>query len=246
MKVKVYTYYKKRTGTALSLFISLLIVTVLFQACSDKTTDPVNTYDYYPLTIGHFMIYDVNETTYSSGQKDPVVVNYQEKDEISRVSVNTDGSSTYIVSRSTRNTASGYWQKVKEYSIQQYPDKLIFNVDNQSLVPLVFPVDPKLTWNGNMYNTLDPENYLYEDINQPYQIGTLSFDKTLTLVERRDTTSVIDYDLGLKRFALGVGLIYDEQTSYEYCQSSADCIGQQIIDSGSRKVRKIIEYGPIE
>jgi hypothetical protein len=241
--VKVNTYYKKQSDISLYRFLSLLVIIALFQACNDDSTDPVNSYDYFPLTIGHYMIYDVDETTYSSGQQKPVIRNYQEKDEISRVTVNTNGSSTYIVSRSTRNTASDYWQKVKEYSIEQFPDKLIFNIDNQSTVPLVFPIDFKITWNGNMYNTLDAEEYHYEAINQPYQVSTLSFDKTLTLVERRDTTSVIDYDLGLKRFAVGVGLIYDEQTSYEYCQSSAECIGQQIIDSGSRKTRKIVEHG---
>ena len=244
--MKINTYYKKRSVISLYRFLSVFIIITLFQSCNDDSTDPVNSYDYFPLAIGHYMIYDVEETTYSSGQQKPVLRNYQEKDEISRATVNANGGSTYIVSRSTRNTTSDYWQKVKEYSIEQFPDKLIFNIDNQSTLPLVFPVDSKITWNGNMYNTLDAQDYHYEDINQPYQISsTLSFDKTLTLVERRDTTSVIDYDLGLKRFAVGVGLIYDEQTSYEYCQSSAECIGKQIIDSGSRKTRRIIEHGPI-
>lgn len=226
-----------------TLFLCLILV--LAQSCNNDNTEPVNTYDYYPLTVGHYMIYDVNEAVYSSGQANPVIKVYQEKDEISSVTVDTDGSSTYIVSRSSRNTASDYWVKTKEYSINQFPDKLIFNIDNQSLVPLIFPIDSKITWNGNMYNTLDAQDYHYEDINQPFKLNALSFDKTLTLVERRDTTSVIDYDLGLKRFAIGVGLIYDEQTSYEYCQATVDCIGKAIIDSGSKKTRKIIEYGPM-
>lgn len=224
----------------------LIIASTLFLSCNNDSAEPVNTYDYFPLVIGNYAIYDVSETTYSSGQTTPVVKSYQEKDEISRVTVNSDGSSTYIVSRSSRNTSSEYWQKTKEYSIEQYPDKLIFNIDNLSKVPLVFPIDSKVTWNGNMYNTLDAEDYQYQDINQPYELGSLQFDKTLTLVERSDTTSVIDYDLGLKRFALGIGLIYDEQTSYEFCQATAECIGQGIIDSGSRKVRKLIEYGPLQ
>ncbi|MCF0058372.1 hypothetical protein [Dyadobacter sp. CY356] len=221
-----------------------IIPLLAIQSCNDSTTDPINTYDYFPLTVGHYMIYDVNEAVYSSGQANPVIKAYQEKDEISSVTVNTDGSSTYIVSRSSRNTSADYWVKTKKYSINQFPDKLIFNIDNQSTVPLVFPIDSKITWNGNMYNTLDAEDYHYEEINQPSTLGSLSFDKTLTLVEIRDTTSVIDYNLGLKRFAIGVGLIYDEQTSYEYCQATAACIGQGIIDSGSKKTRKIIEYGP--
>lgn len=244
MRINTYYQAKHFTHSAFGILI-LFTALVLFQSCNNDNTDPVNTYDYFPLTIGHYMIYEVNEAVYSSGQANPVIKAYQEKDEISSVTVNTDGSSTYIVSRSSRNTSTDYWVKTKEYSINQFPDKLIFNVDNQSLVPLVFPIDSKITWNGNMYNTLDPEEYHYEEINQPFKLGSQSFDKTLTLVERRDTTSVIDYDLGIKRFAIGVGLIYDEQTSYEYCQATADCIGKGIIDSGSKKTRKIIEFGPI-
>jgi hypothetical protein len=244
--VKIDTYYKRQANGRAFRIICLLIIGFLFQSCNDSTKEPVDAYDYFPLTVGHYMIYDVQETVYSSGQKNPVISAYQEKDEVSRVTSGTDAGETYIVSRSTRKTSTDSWQKIKEYSIKQFPDKLIFNIDNQSLVPFIFPVDSKITWNGNMYNTLDPEAYHYEDINQPYQVENLSFDKTLTLVERRDTTSVIDYDLGLKRFALGVGLIYDEQTSYEYCQSSAECIGKDIIDSGSRKVRKLVDYMPIK
>ncbi|WP_159474524.1 hypothetical protein [Dyadobacter sp. 3J3] len=239
-----YNFTKKRSSWKFFKSFLYLIPLLAIQSCNDSNTDPVNTYDYFPLTVGHYMVYDVNEAVYSSGQTKPVIKAYQEKDEISSVTVNSDGSSTYIVSRSSRNTASDYWVKTKEYSINQFPDKLIFNIDNQSQVPLVFPIDSKITWNGNMYNTLDAEDYHYENINQPFTLGALSFDKSLTLIERSDTTSVIDYDLGLKRFAIGVGLIYDEQTSYEYCQATADCIGKGIIDSGSKKTRKIIEYGP--
>lgn len=221
------------------------LLSLLFQSCGDSSTDPINTYDYLPLGVGRFQIYEIKEEVYSSGQSTPVLRTWQEKDEVSRVSTNASGISTYIVSRYSRNLATDYWQKVKEYAIEQFPDKLILNIDNQNTVPLIFPIDSKVIWNGNMYNTLDKEDYHYQDINQPYQLEKLSFDNSLTVVERADTTSVITYSLGLKRYALGVGLIYDEQTAYDFCQATPDCIGQGIVDSGTHKVRKIIEYGTL-
>jgi hypothetical protein len=243
-------FNKAKTGIKihsrhLKTIVYILVLGLIFQSCGDSSTDPIDTYDYYPLSEGRYQIYDIREEVYSSGQSSPVIRSWQEKDEVSRVSTNNSGIATYTVSRYSRNLATDYWQKTKEYSIEEFPDKLIFNLDNLNTVPLVFPIDSKIIWNGNMYNTRDKEDYRYQDINQPYQHENLSFDKTLTVVERVDTTSVITYNLGLKRYALGVGLIYDEQTAYDYCQATPDCIGEGIIDSGTHRIRKIIEYGPL-
>lgn len=245
--MKIITYYENQWYIKYPLHILLLfIILIQFQSCDKDDKDPVNVYNYFPLAIGHYMVYDVNEEVYSSGQANPVITTYQEKDEISRITTDANGISTFIISRSSRKTAADYWQKIKEYSVEQLPDKLIFNNGNQLTVPFIFPIDQQVTWNGNMYNNLDEEDYHYEDINQPYQNGNQTFEKALTLVERRDTTSVIDYALGIKRFALGVGLIYDEQTSYQYCQATTDCIGKGIIDSGTKRTRKIVEYSPLQ
>ena len=233
----------KQILSYLRISLFLLIFFTLIQSCSDSSKDPVNTYDYLPLAVGQFQVYEVTEDIYSSGQNGPVKTVFQERDEITAVTTNGNGTSTYVVSRSSRKSSSEYWTKIKEYSIEQFPDKLIFNTDNKITVPLVFPIDSKVIWNGNMYNNQDKKDYRYEDISQPLQLGSLSFDNTLSVIEQRDTTSVIDYTLSLKRYALGVGLIYDEQTVYQYCQSSADCIGLGIIDSGSKRTRKILEHG---
>jgi len=240
--------YKTKNNllSLVKILLTWTLLTSLFFSCSDSSTEPTDPNNYYPLSVGQYQVYEVREEIYSSGQKVPVVTSWLERDEISSMKTNTNGSSTFIVSRSRRNTTADYWQKVKEYAIEQYPDKLIFNIDNQITVPFIFPVDSKVSWNGNMYNTLDKQDYHYEDINASYQLGDLSFDKALTVVERRDTTSVIDYYLSLKRYALGVGLVYDEQTAYQYCQSSPECIGLDIVDSGSRKTRKILEYGLLQ
>ena len=210
-------------------------------SCDKDKTEPVNVYNYFPLEIGRYQIYDVKEEIYSSGQKDPVVKSYQEKDEIERTSTNVQGTTTYIFSRSTRNTSTEYWQKVKEFSVQAYPDKILTTIDNQTFFSLVFPIDSKVTWNGNAYNNLDAEDYRYEGINEAAKIGQLDFSKILTVLERKDT-SIIDRYVGIKKYALEVGLVSDDQTAYQYCQND-DCIGTETIESGFHKVRTISEHG---
>lgn len=238
-------FYKFSTRSiATWLKISVIVTaTVWFQSCKNSSTEPTDSYSYLPLSIGRYQIYDVKEEVYSSGQTKPVVKAWQERDEVIRETNNANGIPTFIVARYSRNTSADGWQKVKEFSIERFPDKLILNLDNQLTVPFIFPVSSNLKWNGNMYNTLDSKEYRYENIDKPYQSGNLSFEKGLTVVEQSDTTSVITYSLGVKRYGLNAGLIYDEQTSFEYCQSTPECIGQGIIDSGSKKVRTIIAFG---
>jgi len=239
--LKIYSHTGKIVGWNALKTLSLFFILLATQSCDNNSTEPVDVYNYFPLQIGKYQIYDVREEIYSSGQKNPAIKSYQEKDEIDRMSTDGQGISTYIFSRSTRNTAADYWQKVKEFSVTSYPDKVLTNIDNQTFFSLIFPIDPTITWNGNIYNNLEEEKYRYENINKPLQLDSQSFDKTLTVVERKDT-SIIDRYIGIKQYGLGIGLILDDQIAYEYCQND-DCIGQEIIESGSHKTRKIVESG---
>ena len=224
-----------RSGIFSFLVLSLVI------SCKKDRTEPVDSNNYYPLEIGRFLIYDVKEEIYSAGQANPVKKSWQEKDEVDRVSTDEKGIPTYIIARSRRNTAAEYWQKEKEFSVQKYPDKLLTNIDNQTFFSLAFPVDPKVEWNGNSFNNLDAQNYHYEDLNKPVQLGTQSFDKALVVVERKDT-SIINRYIGIKQYALGVGLISDDQTAFELCQTD-DCIGSGKVESGTHRTRVIVEFG---
>jgi hypothetical protein len=218
-----------------------LFAALTMAGCDGDDADPIDIYEYFPLEVGRFAIFDVHEEIYSSGQAKPAIKDWQEKDQIERVSVNSEGISTYIYSRSTRNNANEYWTKVKEFAVQKFPDKILTNIDNQTFFSMAFPIDTRMSWNGNSYNNLDPEDYHYEDFNKPATLGSQSFESTLNVVERNDT-SIINRYIGIKQYGLGVGLISDMQTSFEYCQDDA-CIGSGKIDSGTRRTRKVVEFG---
>lgn len=237
MKNSLRTIYR-----TLTKHITILaIASIAFSACDNDDTDPIDPYAYYPLTIGHYVVYDVSQEVYSAGQSTPVVTKWQEKDEVNRIASDSAGIMTYVVARSTRNSSADYWQKVKEYTIHKYPDKLLTNIDNQVFMSLIFPIDSRASWNGNSFNNLDKQDYYYEPNVKSIKIGELSFDNVLTVVEREDT-SIINRYVTVKQYSPGVGLISDDETAFEFCQKD-DCIGLKQIESGSHKMRKIIEFG---
>jgi hypothetical protein len=222
-----------------SCCVGVLIFIAL--SCNNSNTDPIDVYSYFPVEVGRYQIYQVDETVYSASQKDPTVTSWQEKDEVDKILSSDQNTTTYLVARYKRSSAGDYWQKSSEYTISKSPDRILTNIDNQTIFSFIFPLDPGTTWNGNLYNNQDPQEYHYEDIGSPGSVQSLSFDKTLAVVERYDT-SIIDRYVGIKKYALGTGLIQDEQTSFQYCQDTA-CIGSGKVESGTYKTRKIIESG---
>jgi len=221
----------------------ILILTAGFAvSCDDDSTIPKDDYAYFPLEVGSYAVYEVKEEIYSAGKTGPTTSSWQEKDQI--ISKTNDGNSeSFVLARFTRKTSGDYWAKTKELRIDRTPDKILTSIDSETFFSLVFPISENIRWNGNAYNNRDKEDYLYQDLNKQYSEAEQHFDNTLTVVERMDS-SIINRYTGIKKYALGVGLIYDDQVSYEYCQTP-ECLENDIrsIESGMHKTRKILEFG---
>lgn len=245
--MKIHTHYLKAPVRNFGAQIFLLMVFAL-QSCGDDNVDPIYSYDYYPVKIGQFSIFEINQVVYSLGQKDSIVTKWQEKDEVTKL-LKIDGDvSTFILSRFTRNSSSDTWQKVKEFSIQKFPDKILETLDNEINVPMFFPVTSNLEWDGYMYFNLNENDYRYgyknsyQNVNKPLAVGAISFGNTLMVKERFDTSKT-EYKVAQKYYAINVGLISSEQADFEYLQNNGELIGNKVIASGTRKTRRIIAYG---
>jgi len=216
-------------------------------SCQNENKETVEPTSFYPLSVGQFSVFDVTEIVYSEGQ-DSVTNFWQERDELSKITSATGETATYLVYRSKRKTASDYWQKVKEYTVQQSPDKIVENIDNESIVQLVFPIDLNTKWDAYSYMNLSDNDYrygykfTYQHTKEPIAVSGKTFDKTLKVVERMDTSS-IQYKVAGKYYAENIGLIKSEQADFQYLQKDGDLVGDKIIGSGRRVTKKIIDYG---
>lgn len=231
------------------VMLTVLVLLIAIQACNQTQTEPANPYDYFPLEIGRYQIYQVNEMVYSVGQKDPKVRSWYEKDEITRKGEESSNGAVYIASHSVRTNSSDYWQKVSEYRVTSYPDKLIVNQGNEIFTSLVFPYTPTVNWDGYQYFNLDKDDYRsgymfrYEDLDQPLTIDSLKFERTFKVSERSDTTGPLYFRLGYKQYASGIGLVADQLTNIDYLQENGELVGYRTIGSGIRRTKKIIAYG---
>ena len=246
--MKINTCYLKRYYQRFLQIIFCFAIATLY-SCDNTSTPPANPYDYYPLSIGQYAIYQVNEVIYSSGQNDSIVNSFQEKDEVISLTTDVMGNETYTIWRSSRINESGYWQKNKEYKVQRVPDKIIVDLNNETIVPMIFPIDLSLQWNAYLYFNLNDKDYRYgykskyQKIGEPLTIKDKNFKNTVKVEERLDTTGLIKYNLAVKYYAEGVGLISEKEADFEYLQNNGELEGYKVIASGKRKDRVIMDYG---
>lgn len=215
---------------------------VIFWGCEPGNPNPISEYDYYPLRLNAPLVYELTETRYAAGNTAPTITTWFERDEAIRRTESLDGFPVFVFARSRRNTSTDVWQKIKEYTVTQYPDKYLVSIDNVTTAPVVFPIRTANVWDLNAYNTRDREDCRYEYVNQERTIGELHFERTVQVSGRNLTNDpIVRYNLGYSQYALGVGLVYDEQTDYDYCQEE-HCFGQQQIASGVSTIRKLVAY----
>ncbi|WP_035361321.1 hypothetical protein [Dyadobacter alkalitolerans] len=219
---------------------------ILLASCEKSDRPSVDPYQYVPTSVGQFVISDIEEHIYSAGKDQPVVKKWQEKDQVIKNSVDSESITTLIFSRSVRTSETAPWEKSKEYSVKVYPDKVLTTVDNRTDMNLIFPLNGQTEWNGNTYHNADAQKYHYESLNKHTTVSKLSFDNSITVVERRDSSAINQY-VGIKKYALGVGLIFDDQIAYEYCQTE-ECFASDIkkIESGYHRVKMVSQFGTVK
>lgn len=220
----------------------------LVQSCKLKSIDPASVdigYDYIPLQIGNYIIYDEHDIVYDATHIEDTLFNVKELiyDTI------VQGTETrYLIYHFTKKTTDSIWP-IQPDSVWTYEitgNQLIREESNIEYVKLLFPVQEGKSWNGNAYNLLSDETstdkyYSMSKVNMPYTISPLlSFSETLTLTVANQSDPIVSKDIRLEVYAKGIGLIQKDYTTYFYKQDNSP---PQTIDYGSHKVMNITSYG---
>ena len=232
------------------------IIIGLFVLASCKTSqDPLPDIglDYFPLQVGSYIVYSVDETQINQSSELKSV--YELKLLVSDSLINQEGGYTYLVSRQKRNGAALPWIKLDTWTARIANRQGIIGEGNTSFVKLTFPTVNGSEWDGNTFNTLGGEQTCGNNQDRPCDIYRLEnmgmefttasgmmFDETLTVVQNENTDLIVLQDVRKEIYAKHVGLIYKESIVLEYC-TSASCLGQQKVTKGVRFKQVIKEYG---
>lgn len=221
-----------------------MVAILLLAACGERQTetftpdDPAAFYSYYPLELGKYLEYRVDSVVY-----DPSLGNTSLRDSsvtyVREVLADTlrdnTGALLYTIERYER-TDSTDWSLQAIWTCAINEVGAIRTENNLRFLKLIFPLDRRSAWDGNLYidtdqlveiandETIQPfQNWFYDvdSINGSASVGGFTFDSTLPVTEV-DETNAIARRLSRVRYGRGVGRVWREQWILDsrYCNQT--------------------------
>ncbi|HLL95469.1 MAG TPA: hypothetical protein VK404_10865 [Spirosoma sp.] len=219
-----------------------LVVIAVAIGCRSASTNPVSPgFDFFPLSTGHYVIYNVDERRYSLTAP-AVQRTYQVKEVVGAPYADVTGQPAYRLLRYRRLVERQPWQTDSVWSARLVDGEAIRTENGLDFIKLRFPVSDRLRWDGNQRNSLGQDPYEARNSGKPYRVSDKEFSETVTVVAQQDST-LISQDKRLEVYAKQVGLIYKERVQLQYCSSTPACIGTNQIDYGIRQVYRFHSSG---
>ena len=223
-----------------AIFLVCALFYLLF-SCSDTFEPEADLvgFDYFPLEIGDFRTYQVNQITFSL-LEDPDTSEFQLKESIVDT-FSTGDQLHYVLHRSTRLSPSDKWNLDSVWTSRKTENHAIVVENNIPLVKMVFPVRLNRVWDGNIFNALPPDDYEITEIGEGFQTPAGAFSDVMTIFENNDPDSLIFQDIRQVVYAREIGLIYKRLSILDFCNTEPECLG--ILESGMKFEQVLIEYG---
>lgn len=219
-----------------------LVVIAVGIRCQSVSTNPASPgLDYFPLSTGHYVIYNVEERQYSLIAP-AVQRTYQVKEVVGGPYADVTGQPAHRIFRYRRLIESQPWQADSIWSARLVNDEAIRTENGLDFVKLRFPISDGLRWNGNRHNSVGQDQYEARNTGKPYRVSDKEFSETVTVVAQQDST-LISQDKRIDVYAKQVGLIYKERVQLQFCSSTPACIGTNQIDYGIRQVYRLHSSG---
>jgi hypothetical protein len=203
--------------------------------------------EYYPVQVGNYWIYEVSEATFTNQtlQEPADSITYQVQERVDTVFRDQTGELTYRVIRSRRTHGGQAWNGDSVVTINKSLSDLRYTRNNLKTVKLVFPPAEHKKWNGNAFNSREPEEYYFAQVGQPFILDDSTYNNTVRVVQawNEDLLKLEDRQ---EVYALGIGLIYKKTIDLNYCNGDVGqhCqVGQHYVVYGRRILQKLIAFG---
>jgi hypothetical protein len=248
------TYLSKSTAF-------IIVASTLLTACRDRVIFEYDTtrieaqQRYFPLAIGHSVEYRCDSIVYDFGAGGAIVrdsVTIFALETITDTLRDNSGELVYKIERQERPDDTQPWEPRRIWTASINDRQAIRTEENLRFLRLIFPIDKRSEWDGNLWIEADREievagermrpfvdwTYEVDSIDVPQRVGTFDFDSVLVITEV-DETNIIERRLSRVRYATGVGLVSKEQLilDSQYCNQNpvpADCETKPWVDKAER------------
>ena len=199
------------TKNCIVLIAFFLLTAGSFYSCKKESILPSSpSFNYFPIEAGKWVEYDVDSIFHAENDNnnDDSVYSYhfQVREEIDTSYADGQGRPTQVVLRYKRNTDLDPWTLTSVWTQTLSLSSAYRTEENVPYHKLAFPINNSTTWDGNDANTEEEEMYEYDDFHIARTIGGLTFDSTLTVLQR-DEDNYVERIFGKEIYATGDGMI---------------------------------------
>lgn len=204
-------------------------------------------YEYYPLEIGHFVIYDVDSIVFDDFTGTSDTFNYQKMHVIDSAFTDNSGRQAHKIIRYQRSNSTQPWLLSDVWQAVQTQSSLEVVEENQRFIKLLFPPEEGQSWHGHKYLDIVDGNEWMENweysitaLNVAENINGLQLDSTLTVLQH-DEENLIEKYYGEEKYAKHVGLVYKKLINLEKQNITAPWTKPE---KGFILTMTLLDYGP--
>lgn len=193
------------------IFLFILVLSSIIVGCEKENSSPTIVdlgYNYFPVDSGIERIYKIDSVywdAFNSGLKDSV--SYEVKDVCSGTFLDAQGRLTYRIERYKKDTTTNSWIIWKVYSENLTSATAERTYDNVRYIKLAFAAKLGTKWNGNSFNTLDPQEYEIISTDDNVSLNGENFSNVLTVLQKEDFNA-INQTYAEEKYSKGIGMIF--------------------------------------
>lgn len=187
------------------LFISIALLLFSCQKENEEPVVPDAGYDYYPLQSGITNYYLVTEITIDSIAGVWDTLQYYLKTVNDTPHADLNNQTVTPVQRYIRGISDSVWTIHDVWYAYRSGSHLVASEENVKYLKMVFPVKENKSWNGNVYNTGQEQEYTIVKADEPFTVSGINFSNGV-LVEEQNDTSLIHKYYRTAWYAKGSGL----------------------------------------
>lgn len=203
-------------------WLVVLLLLLLWSCSKSSLVEPVDNTHYFPLAVGHTIIYEVDSVLYSplfAGGRD--TVRFEVKDAIIAVDEDLAGNTVYIIERVEREAGTLPWVNptIGQRLLTNGRAEEVF--ENVRFVPLTFPLRVGAGWLSTQYLTNNPIYDFYADwntivraVDQSDTVNGIVFD-SVAVINHIDDESLTEWRYARYKYATNVGMVAMEQKYFK-------------------------------
>ncbi len=190
---------------------SIVFLLMLF-SCKKETEIAVEMgYKYFPINVGHWVVYDVDSFSYNDFTGKVDSFRFQIKEKIESVFNDNENRPTQRIERYKRLNDTSEWY-IKDVWTQNLTSTTAERTEeNIRIVKLIFPPSEGIKWDGNKYNALGEQSYVYKNIHSAYNLNHVTYDSTLSIIQKEEHL-VLNENFEKEVYAAHIGMIYKKYT----------------------------------